>query len=78
MQYDGKFCVVCGRRIPELSMRRKTCSNFCLRRKKAGYAPYLGSTKLPFDDLTSIQEDAQKAGMTYGKYVALMKNEQKE
>ena len=70
MEYRGKFCVVCGRRIPELSMRKKTCSDFCNRRKKCGYAPYIDCPKLPYDDLTTLQQEAHKRGMSYGKYMA--------
>ena len=70
MEYEGKFCVVCGRRIPELSRRKKTCSDFCRRRKKCGYAPYLGHDKLPYDDLTALQQQAHSKGMSYGKYMA--------
>lgn len=70
MKYYGKFCVVCGRRIPELSLRKRTCSEFCRSRYKSGYAPYKGYKELPYDDLTSLQEEAQRAGMTYGKYMA--------
>ena len=71
MKYYGKFCIVCGRRIPELSLRRRTCSDFCRNRYKCGYAPYRNFVKLPYDDLTEIQEEAQKNGMSYGKYMAL-------
>lgn len=71
MKYYGKFCIVCGRRIPELSLRRRTCSDFCRARSKCGYAPYSKYDVLPYEDLTSIQEDAHKAGMSYGKYVAM-------
>ncbi len=71
MRYYGKFCIVCGRRIPELSLRRKTCSEFCRSRYKCGYAPYIRYKSLPYDDLTAIQEDAQKMGMSYGKYMAM-------
>ena len=39
MEKKIKFCVVCGRKIPELSRRRSVCSDFCRRRKKSGYAP---------------------------------------
>lgn len=70
MKNEVKFCVVCGRKIPEISMRRKTCSNFCARRKKGGYAPYLFYKNPPYEDLTSIQKKAQNASMSYGKYVA--------
>lgn len=66
-----KFCVVCGRRIPQLSLRKVTCSEFCRARKKCGYAPYINYTKPPFDDLTMLQQKAHRAGMSYGKYVAL-------
>ena len=75
MRYYGKFCIVCGRRIPELSLRRKTCSDFCRARYNCGYAPYKSYSLLPYDDLTSIQEEAHTLGMSYGKYMA-MKYEQ--
>ena len=71
MEYYGKFCIVCGRRIPELSLRRRTCSEFCRSRYKCGYAPYKHCTRLPYDDLTGLQEEAHKQGMRYGKYMAL-------
>ena len=71
MRYYGKFCIVCGRRIPELSLRRRICSDFCRSRYNCGYAPYKRYSALPYDDLTSIQEDAHKMGMSYGKYVAM-------
>ena len=66
-----KFCIVCGRRIPELSLSKKTCSEFCRRRCKCGYAPYKDYTQPPFEDLTSIQEEAAKRGMSYGKYMEM-------
>lgn len=75
MRYYGKFCVVCGRRIPELSLRRRTCSEFCRSRYKCGYAPYKNYTALPYDDLTSLQEEAHERGMSYGKYMAMKYNE---
>ena len=65
-----KFCVVCGRRIPELSLRRRVCSDFCRRRFKCGYAPYINYDKPPFDDLTELQKKAQAKGMSYGQYMA--------
>ena len=67
-----KFCVVCGRRIPEMSLRKVTCSEFCRARKKCGYAPYRNYTRPPFDDLTMLQQKAQRSGMSYGKFVAQM------
>lgn len=75
MRYYGKFCIVCGRRIPELSLKRRTCSDFCRSRYKCGYAPYKNYTALPYDDLTSLQEEAHERGMSYGKYMAMKYNE---
>lgn len=71
--YDEKikFCVVCGRRIPELSMRKKTCGILCSNKKKNGYAPYINYEKPPYEDLTRLQQEAHKAGMSYGKYMAM-------
>jgi hypothetical protein len=69
-----KFCVVCGRTIPELSLRKVTCSERCRARKKCGYAPFIDYTEPPlhrFNDLTAVQKLAANAGMSYGKYVAL-------
>lgn len=77
MKYYGKFCIVCGRRIPELSLRTRTCSEFCRSRYKCGYAPYKDCTELPYDDLTSIQEEAERNGMSYGKYVAMKYKQEK-
>ena len=78
MRYYGKFCIVCGRRIPELSLRRRTCSDFCRARYNCGYAPYKRYSALPYDDLTSIQEDAHKMGMSYGKYMAMKYEKQRK
>ena len=69
-----KFCVVCGRRIPALSLRRRVCSDFCRNRKKSGYAPYINYTCPPFSDVTEIQLKAAEKGMSYGKYVASLTN----
>lgn len=66
-----KFCYVCGRRIPELSMRRTTCSPLCSMRKKNGYAPYKKHEKPPYDDITAVQQKAQAMGLSYGQYVAM-------
>ena len=78
MRYYVKFCIVCGRRIPELSLRRRTCSDFCRSRYNCGYAPYKRYSALPYDDLTSIQEDAHKMGMSYGKYMAMKYEKQRK
>lgn len=72
MENQVKFCVVCGRRIPEISMRRKTCSDFCRRRKRCGYAPYINYKKPPYEDLTRLQQEAQEKGMSYGKYMSYL------
>ena len=66
-----KICVVCGRRIPDLSIRKTTCDEFCRKRYKAGYAPYKGCTEPPFNDLTAVQKEAQRLGMSYGEYVSM-------
>lgn len=66
-----KFCVVCGKRIPESSLRKTTCSEFCRSRYKCGYTPYKNCKKPPFDDLTTLQQKAHKEGMSYGKYMAM-------
>ena len=71
MEREVKFCVVCGMRIPELSLRKISCSKFCYKRKKCGYAPYINYKKPPFEDLTLLQQKAQKMGLSYGKYMAL-------
>ncbi len=74
MENKVKFCVVCGRRIPELSLRRRVCSDFCRRRKKSGYAPYINYIKPPFEDLTQLQKKAQENNMSYGQYMSLLYN----
>ncbi len=72
MNNKTKFCVVCGRKIPELSLRRRVCSDFCRRRKKSGYAPYINFDMPPHEDLTELQQKAQAKGLSYGQYMALM------
>ena len=78
MKSEVKFCVVCGRRIPEISMRRKTCSDFCQRRKRCGYAPYINYKKPPYEDLTRLQQQAHEKGMSYGKYMAMKYKKESE
>jgi hypothetical protein len=78
MDKKKKFCVVCGKRIPELSLRRTLCSDYCRNRKKCGYAPYLNYDLPPFSELTEMQLEAQKKGMSYGKYVASLSNTKRE
>ena len=71
MDNTSKFCIVCGRRIPELSFRRRVCSDFCRRRYKAGYAPFKDCKTVPYNDLTDLQKAASAAGMSYGQYMAM-------
>lgn len=74
MKENVKFCVVCGRIIPAMSLKKVTCSARCRGRKKSGYAPYINYTEPPLcalNDLTEVQRRAAKAGLSYGKYVAL-------
>ena len=78
MENKVKFCVVCGRRIPELSLRRRVCSDFCRARKKSGYAPYINYTEPPFEDLTNLQKKAQAHNMSYGKYMAMKYKKESE
>lgn len=78
MDNKVKFCVVCGRKIPELSLRQRVCSEFCRRRKKSGYAPYINYTEPPFDDLTELQRQASSLGMSYGQYMAMKYKEESE
>jgi hypothetical protein len=78
MESKTKFCVVCGKKIPELSRRKVTCSDYCRSRKKCGYAPYLNYDVPPFGDLTEYQMAAQKRGMSYGQYVASLENAERK
>ena len=78
MDNKVKFCIVCGRRIPELSIRKKTCSDYCRSRYKCGYAPYKDYEQPPFGDLTTYQKEAQKRGMSYGQYVASLTNNKRK
>lgn len=78
MKYYGKFCVVCGRRIPELSLRKTTCSEFCRSLYNRGYTPYKDHEGPVFDALTAAQMEAAKLGMSYGKYMAMKYNEREK
>lgn len=78
MENEAKFCVVCGRKIPALSLRRTVCSDRCRKRKKCGYAPFLNYELPPFGDLTDYQKEAQKKGMSYGQYVASLENTERK
>lgn len=70
----GKWCVVCGRKIPELSKRRSTCSEACLKKSKRGIRPYLNCDAPPKLTLTDIQKQAHEHGLSYGQYVALFES----
>ena len=75
---ETKFCVVCGKRIPELSLRKITCGKACYTKKKQGYAPYLEYKKPPYEDLTALQKKAQECNMSYGKYMATYRKEEEK
>ncbi len=66
-----KFCIVCGRRIPKMSERRKICSIACAQSRRRGFAPYEKFKSPPFDELTQLQQKAQALNMSYGKYMAI-------
>lgn len=65
----NKYCVVCGRLISKISLRRDTCSRFCLNRKKAGHTPY---EKSHYKEIDQIKEQAKKYNMTYGQYLVFL------
>lgn len=65
-----KFCIVCGRRIPKTSERRKLCGIACEQSRRRGYAPYIKMKAPPFDELTQLQQKAQAQNMSYGQYMA--------
>lgn len=78
MNKSGKFCVVCGRSIPELSSRKTVCSEACRVRYKRGDTPFKDCEGPIFDALTEAQQEAAKMGMSYGKYMAMKYNERGE
>ncbi len=72
-----KWCIVCGKRIPECSPRLKVCSKHCaLRRKNLSRhglsAPYEYVTEPPIQSFTlaEINAEARAPRLTYGQYVA--------
>lgn len=72
-----KFCIVCGRRIPESSNRRKICSNRCANRRRVlnrngEAAPYEFNKEPPIAaySLGEIQRRARLAGMSYGQFMS--------
>lgn len=77
-KYTGiKFCIVCGKRIPENSPRHKICSNECrLKRrqfnKKGLPAPYENCTEPPAQakPLSEINAEARRSGLSYGQFMA--------
>ena len=72
--HKGKWCIVCGRKIPELSKRKKTCGDACRQKAKRGFAPYRNCTSPPKLSLSDVQMQAQAKGMSYGKYVAMFES----
>lgn len=72
-----KFCIVCGRKIPENSNRHKLCSERCrLKRRylaRRGLpAPYEDAKEPPISaySLGEIQKRAMAAGLSYGQYMS--------
>lgn len=72
-----KFCIVCGKRIPECSNRQKICSNHCARvRKNLAHrgmaAPYEYADEPPIESysLGELQRRAMEAGLSYGQYMS--------
>lgn len=72
-----KFCIVCGKRIPEFSERHKICSERCaLKRRRLSRsgqaAPYEFAKEPPIAaySLGEIQRRARAAGMSYGAFMS--------
>ena len=72
-----KFCIVCGKRIPECSNRHKICSERCAKRRKnltrkGMAAPYEYAKEPPiaYYSLGEIQKRARAAGLSYGQYMS--------
>ncbi len=74
---EVKFCIVCGRRIPENSPRHKICSDRCaLKRRRLARrgmaAPYEYSKEPPIAafSLGEIQRRAKMEGLSYGQFMS--------
>lgn len=72
-----KFCIVCGRKIPESSNRHKICSPACARKRKnltrnGMAAPYEYASEPPmaYYSLGEIQRRAMAQGLSYGQYMS--------
>lgn len=78
MNNSGKFCIVCGRSIPDASSRKTICSEACRIRYKRGDTPFKGYKGPIRDALTEAQQAAAKLGMSYGQYMAMKYNERGE
>ncbi len=77
-----KFCIVCGRKIPECSNRHKICSERCAKKRKnltrnGLPAPYEYATEPPitYYSLGEIQRRARAEGLSYGQYMSRMHSE---
>ncbi len=73
----AKFCIVCGRKIPESSNRHKICSERCARKRKnlarnGKPAPYEYASEPPitYYSLGEIQRRAMAEGLSYGQYMS--------
>ena len=72
-----KFCIVCGKKIPESSNRHKICGERCrLKRRylarRGQAAPYEYATEPPIAaySLGELQRRAREAGLSYGQYMS--------
>lgn len=76
-----KFCIVCGKRIPECSNRHKLCSRRCARKRKnlarqGMAAPYEYADEPPLASysLGELERRAMEAGLSYGQYMSKLYN----
>ena len=76
-----KFCIVCGRRSPEDSSRKKICSKECDRRHRTYTrhgqpAPFEYCTEPPIQShsLGEINAAAMAEGLSYGQYILKLHN----
>lgn len=60
-----------------MNIRDIPLPHFLENHQKWGFAPFLNYTEPPFSELTEIQLEAQKKGMSYGQYVASLQREDK-
>lgn len=76
-----KFCIVCGKRIPDMSSRHKICTERCARKRRnlsrnGQAAPFEFAKEPPIEaySLGEIQRRASAAGMSYGAFMSSVHN----